>query len=1504
MRTRLVARLALAAALLACDGTPTTGVPDDGVNIDPNARIATVAVVPTQVTVSRGRSVQLLAQLRDATGATIIGPSVRWASSNNTVAIVGPSGEVTALGDGVVNISASAGGLTANSVVAVVEVPVATVTLDPAATTMYEGQEAVISATTRDAFGVALSGRFIAWTSSDPAVATISPLGLLTARAPGAVTITATSEGRSATAQVTVLPTPVASLQLSSTTLNLTIPQTAQLSVTPRDARGNVLTGRTVTWSSNNAAVATASPTGLVTATGFGTAAVTATVEGLSASASINVAPAGSPAASLSPTAATVIVDRTVQLTATLRDGVGNVIPGASFSWTSSNTAVAGVSSQGVVTALAAGSATVTATSQGTAASATITVVPVPVASVTVTPNPGQVMTGGVGQFFATARDADGNVLSGRTVLWQSGNTALATVSGSGVVAGVSPGVVTIQATIEGSTGSTSVTILPPPVASVTLSATTVSLTTGQVTTLTATPRDANGAALSGRTIAWQSANAGVAALSAASGATVTVTGGATGSTVIRATSEGQFADATVNVVGTGDATPRITPTSAALTVGQSTTLTAEMVDAGGAVVPGAVFTWSTSNLSVATVSSTGLVTATGAGSASITATSQGRSATAQITVTPVAIASVTLAPASATVVVGGTQAFSATPRDAGGNPLTGRTCSYSSGNSGVMTANAVTGVGTGVSAGTTQMFATCEGVLSTPAQVTVNPVPVSSVQVTASVSTLQVGQTVTMAATPRDAAGNALTGRAVTWSSTNPAAATVSGTGLVTAVAPGTAEIRATSEGVTGAASLTVTQVPVAVVAVGPSTATLVVGQSTTLSAVTRDASGATLTGRTVTWSSANPAIATVNAAGTVTAVAPGTVTISAVSEGRTGTSQVTVVPVPVGSVTVTPATVTLESGTTAQLTATVRDASGNVLTGRVCTWSTNTTIHAGVSPTGGLVTAFNPGEAVITATCEGVSGTAAVSVIPAPVATLSLTPTTLSLTTGQSGTITATARDARGTLLSGRTVTWSSSAPGVATVSSSGTVTAVAVGTATITATSEGVSATTAVTVTLPVVATVAVTPTSATLAVAATLQLIATARDAQGATITGRAVTWNISDTTIARITTAGLVTAVAAGVAIASATIDGVQGTAAITVGSGGGSGTFPISSITLSPTSATLAPGGTQQFAATARNSSGDPLSGPTFTWSSSDPAVVSVDGNGLATAVSAGTATVRATSQTVTGSAGVTVTTGGTVGTLMNKDFENGIWAPMDNAFGTPSGPHAIVTDAANCLGSRCYRYAIPGADLYAVNQWLLSPGRGFDEIYWRYEFKITNIIRGQLKGTRFVDTNSGDIGGMYFMGRAGDGSSGMGFAFASEASGVQLATGIWFGPRSTQFTNAGGRTWLENAATDGRYHRVLIHYQRNGTAQPRARFWVDGVPVVQPQGAALAMDGYTWGASQGGANWVNGNAGEPSWLVPASRGSNAQLAGLRMFDQMSSAGNSGFIYIDNIVVSSQPIQP
>src|SRR5213082_2082750 len=169
-------------------------------------------------------------------------------------------------------------------------------------------------------------------------------------------------------------------------------------------------------------------------------------------------------------------------------------------------------------------------------------------------------------------------------------------------------------------------------------------------------------------------------------------------------------------------------------------------------------------------------------------------------------------------------------------------------------------------------------------------PKPVASVTVTPTAPTVQVGQTVQLAATPKDANGNPLSGRVVTWSSNSTAVATVDGNGLVTAVAAGAATITATSEGQSGTASVTVSSIPVASVTVSPSPASVQQGATVQLTATPKDANGNPLSGRVVTWSSNNTAVATVNGSGLVTGVAAGSATITATSEGKSGTSAVTV--------------------------------------------------------------------------------------------------------------------------------------------------------------------------------------------------------------------------------------------------------------------------------------------------------------------------------------------------------------------------------------------------------------------------------------------------------------------------------------------------------------------------------------------------------------------------------------------------------------------------------------
>lgn len=348
-----------------------------------------------------------------------------------------------------------------------------------------------------------------------------------------------------------------------------------------------------------------------------------------------------------------------------------------------------------------------------------------------------------------------------------------------------------------------------------------------------------------------------------------------------------------------------------------------------------------------------------------------------------------------------------------------------------------------------------CGGDATTATPTVESPAGVASVEVVASTATtISVGQTLTLAATPRDAAGRSLAGRAVTWLSSAPNVASVSSSGVVTALAVGNATISATSEGRSGTVTVTVTPIPVSSVVVSPATASLVQGASRTFTAVARDNAGSALTDRSITWATANAAVATISPSGVVVAVAPGTTTVTATADGVVGTATVEVTPIPVATVAVTPASPSLEEGQTTALTAVARDSAGRVLTGRTVVWATDNAAIASVT-TSGALTAVSAGTTTISATVEGVRASVPVVVTPAATAVVELAETFITMTRARTTTVTGVARSAAGTVLANRPLTWTSSNARVATVTSAGVISAVAGGVTTVTATREGKSA-----------------------------------------------------------------------------------------------------------------------------------------------------------------------------------------------------------------------------------------------------------------------------------------------------------------------------------------------------------------------------------------------------------------------------------------------------------------
>ena len=374
--------------------------------------------------------------------------------------------------------------------------------------------------------------------------------------------------------------------------------------------------------------------------------------------------------------------------------------------------------------------------------------------------------------------------------------------------------------------------------------------------------------------------------------------------------------------------------------------------------------------------------------------------------------------------------------------------------------------------------------------------------------------------------------------------------------------------------------------------------GDTRTLTATARDASGGQLA-RTFTWASDNPTVLTVNATtGAATAVGPGTARVTASSGTKSGSGSARVLRrVTTVSLNPSPAP-SLKAAATLSFSVLAKDASGadaGDMSERTIVWTATNpagaTRTASVAPNG-TVTGVFPGDADITVSVDGVTGTSRVRVTAGDIR---VTPTAVQLVVGGTQAVQAAVVDANGFALSGIPVSWSSANTSVATVAANGTVTAAASGQTTLTVSGGGVSNTVPVTVgTLAL----AVTPNGVGVLAGNTLQL--SVAGALGP------VTWQTSSATIATVSATGLVTARFPGSVTMTATVVTPAGTQRGTATLG-----VTAASLQITPTSATIFVGQSVQFSATAYDTRGAVLSGLPVFWRSSDPQYVPVNSSGL-----------------------------------------------------------------------------------------------------------------------------------------------------------------------------------------------------------------------------------------------------------------------------------------------------
>ena len=235
---------------------------------------------------------------------------------------------------------------------------------------------------------------------------------------------------------------------------------TQQFSAIAHDQNGQPMTGKVFEWRSSNPAVATVSPSGMVTAVGDGSAMITARSENVTGTANVMVSRTAGNVAVAPATASLSALGATQQFSANARDAGNSPIANAPFTWTSSAPSVASVSPSGLVTAVGNGTARITATSAGKTATSTVTVAQT-TSNVTVTPATSQLTAAGAtSQLSAQAMDPNGQQISGKTFTWTSDAAGVATVSGTGLATAVGNGVAHISAAADGKTGSAIVTVV------------------------------------------------------------------------------------------------------------------------------------------------------------------------------------------------------------------------------------------------------------------------------------------------------------------------------------------------------------------------------------------------------------------------------------------------------------------------------------------------------------------------------------------------------------------------------------------------------------------------------------------------------------------------------------------------------------------------------------------------------------------------------------------------------------------------------------------------------------------------------------------------------------------------------------------------------------------------------------------------------------------------------------------------------------------------------------
>jgi hypothetical protein len=356
-----------------------------GQNASSAPSLQSVAITPQGAAVSLGTNQQFTATavFSDGTKKDVT-RAATWTSAQPNVAFINATGAATSKAVGTTPISASYQSVSGSSSLTVNAAGLVSIAVGPQSFSLTPNHSVQLSVTGTFTDGSTedLSSA-VAWASAPAGIVTVNSAGLATAKSLGTATITANSNNLSANVTVMVVAPVLQSISITTVMATIPLGKTEQLSATGtyNDGSTQDLTN-SVQWTSSNSTILGMSAAGLATADALGSATVMATAGTLNAVAQVQVGPPAVVSLSVAPGTSVIAFGGQEQLTAlaTFSDGSTQDLT-ASATWSSADSSIADVNSQGLVLARHTGETTISVSSNLVDGSTEVTVKPVLAAS-------------------------------------------------------------------------------------------------------------------------------------------------------------------------------------------------------------------------------------------------------------------------------------------------------------------------------------------------------------------------------------------------------------------------------------------------------------------------------------------------------------------------------------------------------------------------------------------------------------------------------------------------------------------------------------------------------------------------------------------------------------------------------------------------------------------------------------------------------------------------------------------------------------------------------------------------------------------------------------------------------------------------------------------------------------------------------------------------------------------------------------------------------------------